>query len=372
MWIQIQWFWVFVAVITAWAWWYARDARLFYAMAQIGAYTPMTVHTHRHLGTPIEVYSYYKVRESLLVPVRSQGTCASCWAFAVADMLADRVSVMTGGAFRRALSVQELVGCFKPQNFTCARGGIPEMAIYYPMMYGLVWDELYPYTQERTRLIKPCQVPHAVGLREALLNREGIEERYPMRVFAKTGTNRSLCVPPSTPEDIARNVLNMKMEIMRNGPIVGTIMVYDDLYNYDAESVYRVSPGAQFRGGHAIEIYGWSDAGQNTEEEGFQDAYWICRNSWGKRWPRHMDNKYGWFYVAMGVNEAGIESRASACLPVLTEAMREAARGVSRADVAYKSYTEYVQDPERQNFFAHLQRRREKRLAAAAASRRDG
>jgi hypothetical protein len=34
--------------------------------------------------------------------------------------------------------------------------------------------------------------------------------------------------------------------------------------------------------------------------------------------------------------------------------------GVGRQDVAYTSYTQYVDDPERQNFFNHLKERRQK------------
>ena len=153
--------------------------------------------------------------------------------------------------------------------------------------------------------------------------------------------------------------MNLKIEIMTKGPVIGTIMVYTDLYQYDADRVYEVSPGARLMGGHAIEIFGWSDEGSNTVEEGFQGAYWICKNTWGVSWPNDLPKQHsGWFYVRMGVNMAGIESRASAADPLLTESMKSYAKPSPWLSSAYTSYDAYVNDPERANFFEHLAQRR--------------
>lgn len=147
---------------------------------------------------------------------------------------------------------------------------------------------------------------------------------------------------------------------MTNGPVIGTLMVYSDLYSYDGESVYEVSKDARLMGGHAITIFGWSDAGSNTEEKGFFGAYWICRNSW-LFWPKDLPNKHtGWFYVKMGTNEAGIESRASCASVMLTKEMRDMGRDTEWLSTAYTSYDAYVNDPERMNFFDHLVERRRK------------
>jgi cathepsin B len=303
---------------------------------------------------------YFKYREAGLVPIRSQGKCASCWAFAVTDVIADRISIFTGGKIKRNLSVQELLSCMKATDFNCKKGGIPEIAYMYPMMYGLVTEEAFPYQQENGPPIPPCSAPNPVSAADLFFNRSNLSEKYPDRVFVVSGSNRSLCVNRPSKKQLQQNIINMKTEIFLNGPIVGTLMVYDDLYEYDAESLYMVGATAKFKGGHAIEIFGWSDDGENTDEPGFEHAYWICRNSWGKRWPKRMEDKYGWFYVRMGTNEAGIENRASSCLPVYTPAMqmyhREA--GALRENVAYTSYTQYVSDPERENFFSQLKRRR--------------
>jgi hypothetical protein len=357
-------------VLALLAWWYLASERLddddrtvFFAISRLGDFTPKHVYRHgpiMHLGRPVDpalvLPRYFKYKESLLVPVRSQGKCASCWAFAICDMLADRVSLYTGGSRRENLSVQEFLACFLPNDFHCKRGGIPEIAYTYPMTNGLTTEAAYPYEQENNQVMAPCRPTDGPRLLDIIMTSDR-HERYAARVFGRPGSNRSLCSMAFSNET---NILNMKTEIFLNGPIVGTIMVYDDLYQYDAESVYTRSPGSRFRGGHAIEIYGWSDEGANTAEAGFQGAYWICRNSWGKRWPRRMDDKYGWFYVRMGTNESGIESRASACLPWYTREMERLHRDPSatRDQVAYTSYSDYVADPERQQFFDHLVRRR--------------
>ena len=41
--------------------------------------------------------SYLKYKEKLLTPVMDQGVCASCWSISVVQMIADRISVYTGG-----------------------------------------------------------------------------------------------------------------------------------------------------------------------------------------------------------------------------------------------------------------------------------
>ncbi len=306
---------------------------------------------------------YFKYKERLLVPIRSQGKCASCWAFAIADMLADRVSLHTGGTVCENLSTQELVSCFKPDSYLCDKGGIPEFAYYYVVANGLSKENAYPYEQFWGGPITPCK--SETSWLDYVAPDPLRHEHEPDKIFGQEGSNKSLCqslvfAGPRRADRarlLADNIRNIKTEIFLHGPVVGTVMVYDDLYRYDGERIYTKSPNARFRGGHAIEIFGWCDKGQNTEEEGFQDAYWICRNSWGVIWPRRLAAHPGYFYVRMGTNEVKIEERASACAPMLTRDMKSLSPG-RWTDNAYTSYTEYVQDPERQQFFAHLQRRR--------------
>lgn len=192
-------------------------------------------------------------------------TLRSCWAFAITGMLADRVALMTGGQIYTQLSVQEMLACDGVQGG--CEGGAPETALEFAVNPGIVDDELYPYEQLKSSYISPC------------------EKKAGKRRKVHEDSIRSLCVPMDESEIGSQkhldNILNMKREIYDNGPIVGTIMVFSDLYDYNGQGVYSVSPSAVSVGGHAIEIFGWSDENANTGEPNFTDAYWVCRNSWG-------------------------------------------------------------------------------------------
>ena len=336
--------------------------------AKLQPYTPPVVFHHNHVmmlgravSPAIALPRYLKYKEKLLVPPRTQGKCASCWAFAIADMLADRLSIHTRGRIREHLSPQELLSCLLPRWFPCDQGGIPEIALRYPMIRGLLTEEAYPYENEMSTDIKPCKAGSKLGFLEMMRTPDPERhEKHPERIFVHSRSIRSLCDPPLSQKVIDENIVNMKIELMENGPIIGTVLVYDDLYSYDGESIYEVSKDARLMGGHAITIFGWSDAGSNTEEEGFQGAYWICRNSW-LYWPKDLPNKHmGWFYVRLGRNEAGIESRASCADIMLTEKMRDMGKDSEWLSTAYTSYNSFVTDPDRMMFFEHLAERRQK------------
>jgi len=180
-------------------------------------------------------------------------------------MIEDRVALMTGGQIRKQLSVQEMLACDGLQGG--CEGGAPETALEFLVAPGIVIDDKYPYEQEKSDFISPCK--QVSGKRRKI----------------KPDSIRSLCLQLDESEVGSQrhidNILNMKREIYENGPIVGTIMVYSDLYDYSGQGVYSVTAGATAIGGHAIEIFGWSDENANTAEPNFQDAYWVCKNSWG-------------------------------------------------------------------------------------------
>ncbi|CAM9159362.1 unnamed protein product [Phaeothamnion confervicola] len=290
----------------------------------------------------VKLPSYLKYKEALLVPVRTQGICTSCWSFAIADALADRISIYTNGAIRNSLSAQELLSCFH-EHEGCLVGGSPETAYSYVIQHGIPEAKDYPYEQENSTKIQKCK------------RGSNTEKRW----YGTKHTDRSLCVDlydmqPGTEryeQALAQNIANMKREIFLNGPIVGTIQVHADLYKYDGKSVYTVSDGSEEIGGHALEVFGYCEERVNVGEPGFEGAYWCCRNSWGSAWIAGLKEPYGYFYVRMGTNEAGIESRASCILPVISQ-------GVATVDdlniARYASYDEYSQDPERQQYFGMI------------------
>ena len=149
---------------------------------------------------------------------------------------------------------------------------------------------------------------------------------------------------------IDQNTKNMRTELFLNGPVVATIMVYDTLYKYDGLSVFdpKEKDLGKFIGGHALIIYGYSEE-VNGEEPGFDGKMWFCKNSWSASWPSKSPASKGFMYIRAGKNVCGIESRASSCQVAMTaEIQRNMVKSLDES--RYLSYSDYVNDPERQNY----------------------
>jgi len=99
---------------------------------------------------------------------------------------------------------------------------------------------------------------------------------------------------------VPSNADKIATEIMTNGPVEGAFSVYEDFLTYKS-GVYKHTTG-QLLGGHAIKILGWG------VDNGVE--YWTVANSWNEDW-----GNGGFFNIAKGTNECGIESGVVAGLP---------------------------------------------------------
>ena len=95
---------------------------------------------------------------------------------------------------------------------------------------------------------------------------------------------------------------NIRYIIWKWGPVVTSMDVYDDFYNYQEGTIYKHSPSSTLKSGHSVVIVGWG------ESEG--NKYWICRNTWGKDWGEN-----GYFKIQRGTNECSIEQNAMDIVP---------------------------------------------------------
>lgn len=242
----------------------------------------------------MRIPAHFEWNHTKMVPIRDQGMCTSCWAFSVSDMIADRLAIYTNGVFSKNLSVQYLLSCFTNHE-GCSVGGSPEEVYEYIAQNGLPLDDVYPYEQYEKLPIGRCMT-----------------ERLPpkeQRVFTRSGSERRLCstyfsIGSKVHED---NIRNMQLEILLNGPIVGTLAVYDSLYQYQgAPNIYTQGNNGKYHGGHSCEILGW-----NCRRD-LPTPYWIVRTPWGNDWPH--TNSGGIVYVRFGVNECGIEARSSCAM----------------------------------------------------------
>eukprot|EP01132_Coremiostelium_polycephalum_P008068 gene8068-9926_t len=207
--------------------------------------------------------------------IRNQGRCGSCWAFAASEVLADRLCIASHGIVNVTLSPQSLVSCDVARNMGC-NGGYPNEAWKYLINTGIPTEECFPYES-------------GVDGYEPSCNKNSCADRSVYKTFqGKTGSLKNL-----------NNVQAIQQEIMTNGPVEGTFMVYRDFMTYSS-GVYVRTPGSPLLGGHAVKIVGWGvDKVSGLE-------YWKVANSWGESW-----GLGGHFLIRRGSNECGIDRDAS-------------------------------------------------------------
>ncbi|CAJ0565823.1 unnamed protein product, partial [Mesorhabditis spiculigera] len=201
-------------------------------------------------------------------PIRNQGSCGSCWAFASVAALETQMNYKNNrtGALRRSYSEQYLVDC--SVTYWGCGGGYPSAALTYIKNYGTPRGAAYPYVSGTTGDTTECM------------------------------TGLTLEKPVSAVSIFTGNVSQTVTFIKNQGPVTACFYVCNSFYAY-ASGVYTAnctpnSPG--FQGGHAVAIigYGTTAAGVN---------YWLARNSWGTDWGIN-----GYFMIKRGADVSSIES----------------------------------------------------------------
>ena len=242
-------------------------------------------------------YQFFVYNTDYLTDTIDQGDCGACWAFSICNTLSDKISLFTEGKKKTLLSVQQILGCFKEAKQGC-QGYSPEKLVIWldKQKIKLKDNNEIPYIQNNNLDIKyKCDISIiGVGIQyDSIFSlTEWIEEINPDRIKLYNNINR------------------MKYELNSNGPFYCVMTVYQDLYNYNGLSIYKHIQGSKPIGGHAIEIIGYCNAGVNNNEKG----YWICKNTWGQKWPLASKVK-NYFTILMGENECGVESRCGSLNP---------------------------------------------------------
>jgi len=211
--------------------------------------------------------------ESVIGTITRQSPCGSCWAMASSGVLADRMCIAKG--VKQQLSPQYMVYCGTETN-GCYGGGdsIP------------VWEQL----MDKGTVSEQC-IPFA-----------GRDGYCPMSCSNGTKITKDMLVTVkgiaipwnNTPETLVQAI---QTEIMTNGPVITSFLVFSDFDNYYlSKEVYHRSKDAVFTGSsHLVRIIGWG-----TTDKG--EDYWLVANSWGISW-----GEKGFFKIRRGINECNCE-----------------------------------------------------------------
>ena len=196
----------------------------------------------------VELPSSFDWRDqNAVTPVKDQGDCGSCWAFASIAAL-ESLSIIETGASAPDYSEQFPVS-YNLTNAGCNGGRMDSVAKFYKRI-GTVFDACLPYRGDDRKFPFPCS-----GWQDDVA---GIDKW----------------------KFVARTVNALKTAVYEN-PIAVGYYVYSDFTYYES-GVYEYVSGKLF-GGHAVLIVGWDDL-----EECF-----IVKNSWGEDW-----GEDGYFRIA--------------------------------------------------------------------------
>ncbi|KAJ3653167.1 hypothetical protein Zmor_012431 [Zophobas morio] len=222
--------------------------------------------------------------------IRDQGNCVSCWAFAAAEVMSDRLCILSKAELKFEFSPQDLLSCCPHCGYGCG-GGYAFAAWIYWQERGIVSGGDY----NTNTGCKPYE-----GL--AYLN-----NTTPTCKTYCTNTNYTIAYDNdrrigASYFSMSENIQQIQYEIMTNGPIQASYKVYEDFTTYK-EGVYQYTYGAEL-GGHAVKIIGWGSENDVP--------YWLVANSWGSDWA----NLKGYFKIKRGSNECGIEANVIGGIPL--------------------------------------------------------
>eukprot|EP00928_Gymnodinium_smaydae_P067200 TRINITY_DN5013_c0_g1_i1.p1 TRINITY_DN5013_c0_g1~~TRINITY_DN5013_c0_g1_i1.p1 ORF type:complete len:385 (+),score=62.33 TRINITY_DN5013_c0_g1_i1:45-1157(+) len=247
--------------------------------------------------------------------IRDQSNCGCCWAFAGAEAASDRMCIATNATMMVPLSEQDV--CFNgggflshgcnggqinaPWSFIKNHGAVSggqyqgsgpfgkgfcsDFSMPHCHHHGPQGDDPYPAegapgcpSQSSPSGPKTCDATAAA----------------PHNDYAKDKYSFSGSIVTASGEQ------GIQQAIMAGGPVETAFTVYEDFENYVNGIYHHVTGG--MAGGHAVKMVGWGVDNGNK--------YWKVANSWNPHW-----GERGFFRIARGSNEGGIEDNVVASSP---------------------------------------------------------
>jgi hypothetical protein len=192
-------------------------------------------------------------------PIKDQGNCGDCWAFATNANIEGLFFIKNG--FIKTFSEQQLLDCDNG-NGGCNGGMMDRAYQYIQKAGGLVLDSTYPYTAQKGS----CRF----NARNVAVKLNG---------FMSAGT---------TNED------KIKQMLFTVGPLAAVLNATP--LQYYSNGIYSPDNSTcPANVNHGVVVVGYgSENGQN---------YWIVKNSWGPKWGEN-----GYFRIARGTGACGINT----------------------------------------------------------------
>nr|CDJ92675.1 Peptidase C1A domain containing protein [Haemonchus contortus] len=231
--------------------------------------------------------------------IRDQANCASNWAVSTAAAISDRICIATKAKIQVNVSATDILACCPtPKCGEGCGGGWSTRAWEYFIDEGVVSGGEYltkgvcrPYP------IHPCghhgndtyygectgQAPTPLCTKKC---QPGHRKQY--RIEKRYGKDSYF---------VKESVKAIQNEILKNGPVVASFLVYEDFSHYKS-GIYRHIAGRR-RGYHTVKMIGWGN------ENGTD--YWLIANSWHNDW-----GEKGYFRMIRGINHCGIEGVVNA------------------------------------------------------------
>ncbi|HOX45113.1 MAG TPA: C1 family peptidase [Myxococcota bacterium] len=211
----------------------------------------------RSLGLPA---SFSWCDQGACSPVRDQGSCGSCWAFATAAPMESAILIHNG--LSKDLAEQYLVSC-NASGWGCGGGWWghdyhTDLMVSGEAAAGAVLEADFPYTATD----QACNPPHP--------------KTDKLQSWSYVGDASSV---PSTDQ--------LKQAIFEHGPISVAVCVNGEFQSY-AGGIFT---GPSCTGvNHGVTLVGWDDA----------QGAWIMKNSWGASW-----GEQGYMRIGYGVSQIG-------------------------------------------------------------------
>jgi len=260
----------------------------------------------KNLATPYSEKSYANLPKSFdwrnvngvnyLSPIRNQGHCGSCYAFASMGMLEARMRILTNNTQTPVFSPQDVVACSRYSQG--CDGGFPYLiAGKYAQDFGVVEEQCYPYLGKNQDKCEPtlpnCQRTHVAK-------------------YEYVGGYYGGCSEEK-----------MMQELVNNGPLAVAIEVYPDFQQYKSGIYHHVESikahwlkQSSSEGynpfeltNHAVLAVGYGEEVNKNSDQ--VEKYWIVKNSWGEQW-----GEQGFVRIRRGTDEIAIESLAQQSWPI--------------------------------------------------------